>query len=340
MNLYPTSVISIPDAPAIVGLIFRQLRPESDFPLMLHVSSTSEIFDRQHNSVTLENVVRNYAKRETFNPARDVILAEVDEQLVGYGRVYWWSEINEGPLIFESLGFVLPEWRRQGIGRILLHWLENRAHEIAEVQSPTRAKFLQGFANPVQVAKTALFEKSGYAPIRQGNEMVRPTLDDIADFPLPYGVELRPAQPEHYRTIWEAAREAFRDHWGAGEETEDDYQEWLADPILMRTELWRVAWDVATNQIAGQVRTFINPHDNAKYNRKRGYTEYISVGRPWRKRGLARALISRSLNVQKAQGMTESALSVDSKNLSGATRVYEDCGFHVENATTFYRKPM
>jgi hypothetical protein len=38
--------------------------------------------------------------------------------------------------------------------------------------------------------------------------------------------------------------------------------------------------------------------------------------------------------------MTESALGVDSENLSGATRVYEDCGFRVAKRNTIYRKPL
>ena len=95
-----------------------------------------------------------------------------------------------------------------------------------------------------------------------------------------------------------------------------------------------------TNEVAGQVRTYINTVENEKYNRKRGYTEFISVRRPWRKRGLARALIVRSLQLQKEEGMTESALGADSENLSGATRVYEDCGFQVRKRNTIYRKPI
>ena len=62
--------------------------------------------------------------------------------------------------------------------------------------------------------------------------------------------------------------------------------------------------------------------------------------RPWRKRGLARALIALSLQAQKTERMTESALGVDSENLSGATRVYEDCGFRVVKRDTFYRKSL
>jgi len=56
--------------------------------------------------------------------------------------------------------------------------------------------------------------------------------------------------------------------------------------------------------------------------------------------GFARALIVRSLHLQREQGMTESALGADSENISGATRVYEDCGFHVTKRNTIYRKPL
>jgi mycothiol synthase len=86
------------------------------------------------------------------------------------------------------------------------------------------------------------------------------------------------------------------------------------------------------------VRGFIDPNDNLKYQRLRGWTEFISVGRPWRRRGLARALISLSLKAQKARGMTHSALGVDGTNTSGANRVYEDCGFKVVGTRSTYQK--
>ena len=86
--------------------------------------------------------------------------------------------------------------------------------------------------------------------------------------------------------------------------------------------------------------TFIDRAQNEKFNRKRGYTEGIGVGRAWRRRGLARALIARSLQAQKAEGMSESALSADTENLDGATRLYESCGFRVVRRDTIYRKPF
>ena len=62
--------------------------------------------------------------------------------------------------------------------------------------------------------------------------------------------------------------------------------------------------------------------------------------RPYRRRGLARAMIAESLRTLKARGMTQAALNVDSENLSGATRLYAACGFVVESTWLSYRKPL
>jgi ribosomal protein S18 acetylase RimI-like enzyme len=42
----------------------------------------------------------------------------------------------------------------------------------------------------------------------------------------------------------------------------------------------------------------------------------------------------------KDMGMTETALSVDSQNLSSAFRLYEGCGYRKIKQQTNYRKPI
>jgi ribosomal protein S18 acetylase RimI-like enzyme len=88
------------------------------------------------------------------------------------------------------------------------------------------------------------------------------------------------------------------------------------------------------------VLNFYSQKENEEYNRKRGYTEGISVRRPWRKRGLARALIVQSMKMFKAMGMTETALGVDTQNLSGALRLYKSVGYRAVKKHTIYRKAL
>jgi ribosomal protein S18 acetylase RimI-like enzyme len=66
----------------------------------------------------------------------------------------------------------------------------------------------------------------------------------------------------------------------------------------------------------------------------------ISVKRGWRRWGIARALLARSLKVLRERGMTEAALGVDAENPSGARHLYEGMGFRVVRRAVFYRRPM
>jgi ribosomal protein S18 acetylase RimI-like enzyme len=92
------------------------------------------------------------------------------------------------------------------------------------------------------------------------------------------------------------------------------------------------------DQVAGMVRSFINHDENVEYERQRGWTEDICVRRPWRRRGLARALLVKSLHAIKERGMNETALGVDTDNPNGALRLYESVGFQMTKRFFVYRK--
>src|SRR5262249_958325 len=157
----------------------------------------------------------------------------------------------------------------------------------------------------------------GYAAVRYEFRMETPDLDHIPDAPLPSGFEVRPARPEHYHAIWQASAEAFLDHWGASAPDEAEYEKRLNDPS-QQPDLWVVAW--AGDEVAGSILNYIHHEHNARSGRRLGYTESISVRRPWRRHGLARALLARSMQLHKSWGMTQTALGVDTENPSGALR--------------------
>lgn len=335
-NEITTIAVYLPDAPAIPGLTFRKFRGESDYPAMAAVIESSNDADQIEWVTTVEDIARNYAHLSNCDPYQDMLFAEVNGAVIGYNRVRWWKE-SEGNRIYFHFGFLLPQWRRKGIGRAMLHHGECRLREIAADHPADGPRFLESFAYDTQAGTEALLLGEGYAAIRYEYHMVRPTLDDIPAAPLPLGLEVRPARSEHYRAVWDANQEAFRDHWGYSPATENDYQLWLKDPDF-DPSLWQVAWD--GDQIAGMVMNFINARENARHNRRRGYTEDICVRRPWRRRGLARALLLRSFQVLRERDCTEAALSVDTENPNGALRLYESVGFRTVKRESTYRKLM
>jgi mycothiol synthase len=330
-------MLDVKNVSSISGLNLRRFQGESDYSQIAAVLIASEAADQTERNVTADDIANAYQHFSNCDPYNDMIIAEIAGEIIGYSRGWWQDETFTGRL-YKHNGFLVPEWRRKGIGRAMLIWMENRFHDIAASNPPETAKFFQVNVSQFQKGTAIMLERSAYQPIRYFYEMVRPTLDDIFEFPLPDSLEIRPVNPDHYRAIWKSVDETSQDEWGYKEPTDDDYQEWLTSPHF-QPHLWQVAWDTDTNQVVGHVLTFIDD-ENEQFNRKRGYTEGIGVDQSWRRRGLAHALISRSLQAQKAAGMTESALVADSDSTSGVTRLYESCGFQIVKRDTVYRKPF
>ena len=332
----------IAPVPTIPELRFRRFRGEADFPALLRVYNAAWLADHEERVGTLEWIKTEYHPVPNFDPYQDALLAEVNGEIVAVGQSRWFVERNNPRVILDTSGAIHPDWRRKGIGRALLHLNEAHLRETAErlQQKYPRPGWVYAFfsnANNFMPGSHALLKSEGYQPIRLGDIMVRPNLDDIPDLPLPAGLEVRPARPEDYRQIWDASQEAFRDHWAYTDPTEEDYQNWLTAPDF-QPELWQVAWD--GDQVAGMIMNFIMPLDNETFQRKRGWTEGICVRRPWRRMGLARALLARSMKMHRDLGMTETALGVDVENPNGAFKLYSSMGYQTIRIHTTYSKAL
>lgn len=323
------------------GYCFRLFNGDADYEIMARViakASDEEHLEFYPSTEWLKNAA-GYISNSI--PQRDILFAEAETtgDAVAFVRLSR-AEQTDGTRRYgfsknvpaSQLGVLPAMWR----------WLEAHAHKLDGALAPNANTVIETWVDDAQGWLKAFVMGEGMTPVRWGYEMTRPLDDEtmIPGFQLPEGFEIRPATPEHYRAVWDADIEAFRDHNGFAEPDESRYQAWLNDPLFFQPEMWKVAWDVATNEIAGMVQNYINHDENAKLNRKRGYTENISTRRPFRKRGLARALICESLRMHQALGMTEAALGVDATNPTGALRVYEDCGFKPAKTEIVYRKAL
>jgi mycothiol synthase len=320
------------------ALRLRPFAGDTDFDSMVEVANASFAADGNDTVRRAEHIRRDYAAFTDWDPARDMAMAEIDGRLVGYARTWDWTT-GDGALVQGQVGFVHPDWRRRGIGQALLRWQEGRQQEVARTHPDATAWLHQSFINEGERDRAHLLRNNGYEAVRHFSAMERAGLDDLPDFTLPAGFEVRPVEPNHLRPIFDAHLEAMQGHWGTWQPRPGDFEQWTKSRNT-QPHLWQIAWHVASNQVAGQVKPFIDHEQNEMQQRRRGFTEFISVGAPWRRRGLARALIVRALRGQREAGMTESALGVDSDNPFGAPRLYEDCGFRVVKRSTIYRKPV
>jgi ribosomal protein S18 acetylase RimI-like enzyme len=329
--------LALSDAPAIDGLVFRRFRGDEDLPVMLAILNACKPVDRIEDAFTLDAIKRNYRFQPNCDYERDMIFAEVGGEPAAYGRAWWFQEDN-GPRVYFHFAYVTPQWRGRGLGRAILRWQEDHLRALAAGHDTDSPRVFATESDEFQVAKNALLERAGYRIATYNATMVRPNLENIPDLPLPLGVEVRPARPEHYRRIWEAEVEAFRGHWGFFEPPEEAYEHWFLGAPHFNPDLWKVAW--AGDEVVGMVRSFIDEEQNAVNNRKRGWTENISVGRAWRRQGIAQALIALSLQEVRSRGMEEAALGVHTENLTGAYALYQKMGYEVVRTHYAYRKPM
>lgn len=333
----PAGAVSPPGALDVPGLSFRHFRGDEDYPGILSVNNGSKVADGlEHDLHTLDTIRQVYGSTHNHDPRRDVLIAEVNGEMVAYVRTYWERELT-GSRVYWHIDFVLPQWRETGIGRTLVRWAEARAREIEAGGTAEGEAYVSTFVDGNAHERERLLLEEGYEPVRYSYYMETPDLDHIPDVPMPPGLEIRPALPEHHRAIWDASSEAFRDHWGATEATDEDFTTFTNHPFF-QPDLWVVAWD--GDQVAGSILNFINHEYNALKGRRLGYTESISVRRPWRRLGLARALLARSMQLHKELGMAQTGLGVDTENPSGALRLYESMGYQVVAKSTTYRKPL
>ena len=333
-----SDLISIENAPTFPRLTFRSFRGESDYPAIAAVQSASEAADSIEEVITVEQVANEFAHPENCDPYQDTLLAEANDQTVGFARMFW--RINDaGERIFWQFGYVSPGWRRKGIGRALLQFTEGRARAHAQTSPFAGPNYLRGVGEGLAHSKIALFENAGYQIERYFFFMGRKALHDRPNAPLPAGFEYRPAQLADLRAIWNAKEEAFRDHWGYSQKSETVYQNWVNDPRHDLSQ-WLVAWDTEQNEIAGLSINGINEDDNKQFRFKRGWVYTLGVRRPYRGRGLARAMLVRGFENFREHGMTEVVLAVDAENPTGALGLYESVGFEVLDRDRLYRKKL
>jgi GNAT superfamily N-acetyltransferase len=255
---------------------------------------------------------------------------------VATGRTEWVDTRDGRYREYRLHGTVDPAVRGRGVGTRLLAELERRQRALAAEHANGRETVLMTFA-AVGRPEEAMLRASGYEPARWFIDMVRPTLDGVVERPMPDGLELRPVTPDQHETIWLANREAFRDHWGGSDESIEQLRRILDDPDT-DTGLWLIAWD--GDEVAGGVWNEIRPAENEAFGIRRGWLDSVFTRRPWRRRGLAVALIGRSLSLLRERGMTSAILGVDADNPTGAYGLYEAAGFAVHDRFVALRKPM
>ncbi len=275
----------------------------------------------------LENFHLDTATRVVVSPAGD---------LVGYVEVWDTRATPVSPWVW---GRVHPQFEGLGIGTCLLAWAEVRCGEVLpRVPAEALVTMRCGTLSTHEPSK-ALLTGYGMEPTRSFYTM---KIDLAAEpvtavFPANIRVISLPNRDD-LRAVMNATTDAFRDHWGFIASPEEDelhhWQQWVSSDHLFDPSLWFLAMD--GNEIAGVSLCRTSSHENPDM----GWVNSLGVRRPWRRNGLALALLQHSFGELYRRGRRSVGLGVDADSLTGATRLYEKAGMHVARQFINYEKVL
>ncbi len=309
------------------GFVLR--RPTmDDIEGILLLTQTCEIEFEGRSETTLEDM-QLWLQSPDFTLATDAWLVLSPE-----GKVIAFASVdhNQHARIFVG-GDVHPDYRGRGIGTQLLQLNEERAHQhIAEAPADARVSMLTRFDEKDDVARH-LLEKHGYKQIRSFWRM-KIELHEAPPVPRwAAGITIRTLadDPNMFRAVFEADEEAFQDHWGHTPGKFEEWERWTRKRENFDPSLWFLAMD------GNEIAAFSLCADEKELG---GWVHSLGVRRQRRRRGIGEALLYQSFEEFYKRGIHEVYLGVDASSLTGATRLYQRVGMHIDRRSDTYEKEI
>jgi mycothiol synthase len=248
-----------------------------------------------------------------FDPSADAVVAVQDEAVVGYGALF-----TPG-----ALGFVDPDHEGQGIGSVLLAWVEARA----------RRRGRKAHRQPVargNAGAHALLRAAGYRRVRSVLQMARAIRVPPAVPPPPPGVTLHMLD---VRRDAEALHAADAAAFAGNPEFEPEGFDAFFDEHLGTPEL-----DPELSLVARRGEAIAGFTICRRSGPSIGYIDLLAVEESERRRGLGTVLLLRAFASFAAAGLHEAQLEVASDN-PRALRLYERAGMTPRHGLDVFEKP-
>jgi GNAT superfamily N-acetyltransferase len=234
----------------------------------------------------------------------------------------------------ETWGRVHPAHAGRGLGTGLLEWAEGRARQGLSAAPKEARVALRLWINSLDFETQALLRDYGCTLVRHNRRLL---IDFGAPPPRPVwpaGVAVRSlVTGQDEREASRVVREAFRDSWG-----------WVDEPFEERLARWKHSMQsdpdfdpslhflaVADGAIIGTSFASLRIDDGPEL----GWIHTLGVLRPWRRRGVALALLQHSFGALYERGRRRIGLGVDAASLTGATHLYEKAGMRPDPTHQF-----
>jgi ribosomal protein S18 acetylase RimI-like enzyme len=192
------------------------------------------------------------------------------------------------------------------------------------------ARKIHAAAPEPDVAARELFESHGYREVRRFYEMAIELTEPPPEPVLPAGLVVDELHDDEYEAFYAALNESFAEHW---EWHPTPFGEWLQLRQGQHRDEHGPVWFVVRdgNELAAVTRNDVNVAGG-------GYVGAIGVRPAWRGKGLGKALLQRTFAEFWRRGTARVTLDVDAQNATGAVRLYERVGMHVDTCGVAFEK--
>ena len=288
------------------------------------------------NEASTEDITTEWTS-PGFSPIEDIrLITNPQGDLVGYIEVWTNREPPVHPWVWVT---VHPDYNDYGIGEKLLDWAVIRSKQAFDrVPDGARVSIQTGTVSTIEPAKQ-LFDRMGLNLIRHSFRMQIEMGQPPQEPHWPEGIVLKSYDPDRdLEAVYRANDRAFQDHFGYIKQPFEKgfkrFKHYMTSGDAYDPALWFLAID--GQQIAGICLCSRWAHDDPDC----GYVNSLAVGRPWRKRGIALALLQHAFKVFYERGTRKVGLGVDAENLTGALRLYEKAGMSVYRQFELYEKEI
>jgi mycothiol synthase len=282
---------------------------------------TQELFGEREESA---DSVRLWLTDPDLDPATDARLALLDGRVVGY------ADINDRPEPKYWADLRVPLSEGDEVREALVDWLERRFTQRA---AGNEGALLRFFAWSLDEPVKRLLEHRGHRLIRHSYRMRIDFAGELPEPEWPEGITLRTPTDADAQVVYETHQESFEDSWEHHRDPFEEWEHWLRGSDAFDPTLWFLAED--RGEPAGVA--LCKPHDAEEGF---GWVSVLGVRRPWRRRGLGRALLLHAFHEFRRRGFSGVGLGVDASSLTGAVRLYENAGMRVARRSDIYEKTI
>jgi mycothiol synthase len=285
--------LSYPDDLSMMDLkqlVIRSFSLEQDVPLLLGLYSAIEASDHSGMDVS-EKALRGQLELPGHDPQKDRWVVEssgVPARLLASALI----QISPASSMANTNILVDPEWRRQGIGTVLLSRVMSRAHEL-------RASTLQIYASTDQPAALGFLQKNGFELQGAYTELRLAEGTRLPPVIWPFGYTMRTyAEVQNLTTLTEAMNQSYIPLWGHHELREQEMASWL--PQLNQQGLFLVFSE--KSRVVGISRAEPSTERTLKNGVPTGYIDAPGVVPQHRRLDLYRALVLTGIRWLQSQG--------------------------------------